>query len=187
MANLTGRKIAILATHGFEQSELLKPQSALQAAGAETKVVSLERGTIKGWNDKNWGQEVPVDLTVDEANPDDFDGLLLPGGVMNPDHLRTNPKAVHFARAFFDAHKPIAAICHGPWLLVEAGIVKSRTLTSWPSLKTDIINAGGKWVDQEVVSEQGLITSRKPTDIPAFNRAMMKAFEDSVSKTTSPK
>ena len=187
MANLTGRKIAILATHGFEQSELLKPQSALKAAGAETKVVSLERGTIKGWNDKNWGQEVPVDLTVDEANPDDFDGLLLPGGVMNPDHLRTNPKAVRFARAFFDAHKPIAAICHGPWLLVEAGIVKSRTLTSWPSLKTDIINAGGKWVDQEVVSEQGLITSRKPTDIPAFNRAMMKAFEDSVSKTTSPK
>ena len=187
MANLTGKKIAILATHGFEQSELLQPQSALQDAGSETKVVSLERGKIKGWNDKNWGQEVPVDLTVNEAKPDDFDALLLPGGVMNPDHLRTNLKAVHFARAFFDAHKPIAAICHGPWLLVEAGIVKGRTLTSWPSLKTDIVNAGGKWVDQEVVSEQGLITSRKPTDIPAFNRAMIKAFEGSVNRTAGPK
>ena len=182
MQNLTGKKIAILATHGFEESELLQPRSALRAAGAETKVISLEKGKIKGWNDKNWGKEVPVDLTVDEAKADDFDALLLPGGVMNPDHLRTNPKAVQFARAFFDAHKPIAAICHGPWLLVEAGIVKGRTLTSWPSLKTDIINAGGKWVDQEVVSEEGLITSRKPTDIPAFNRAMIKAFEGGVSK-----
>ena len=186
MGNLTGKKIAILATHGFEQAELLQPQGALQAAGAETKVISLEKGKIKGWNEKNWGQEVPVDLTVDEAKPDDFDALLLPGGVMNPDHLRTNPKAVHFARAFFDAHKPIAAICHGPWLLVEAGIVKGRTITSWPSLKTDIINAGGKWVDQEVVSETGLITSRKPTDIPAFNRAMIKAFEGVAIKTAGP-
>ena len=186
MGNLTGKKIAILATHGFEQAELLQPQGALQAAGAETKVVSLEKGKIKGWNEKNWGQEVPVDLTVDEAKPDDFDALLLPGGVMNPDHLRTNPKAVHFVRAFFDAHKPIAAICHGPWLLVEAGIVKGRTITSWPSLKTDIINAGGKWVDQEVVSETGLITSRKPTDIPAFNRAMIKAFEGVAIKAAGP-
>ena len=187
MANLAGKKIAILATHGFEQSELLQPQSALRDAGAETKVVALEKGKIKGWSGKNWGEEVSVDLTVDEAKPDDFDALLLPGGVMNPDQLRMNPKAVHFARAFFDAHKPIAAICHGPWLLVEAGIVKGLTLTSWPSLKTDIINAGGKWVDQEVVSGQGLITSRKPTDIPAFNRAMIKAFEGGVSKTAGPK
>lgn len=187
MENLTGKKIAILATDGFEQSELLQPQSALQAVGAETKIISLEKRKIKGWNENNWGQEVPVDLTVDEARPDDFDALLLPGGVMNPDHLRTNLRAVHFVRAFFDAHKPIAAICHGPWLLVEAGIVKDRTLTSWPSLKTDIINAGGRWVDQEVVSEQGLITSRKPTDIPAFNRAMIKAFEGSVSKTAGAK
>ena len=187
MENLTGKKIAILATDGFEQSELLQPQSALQAVGAETKIISLEKRKIRGWNDNNWGQEVPVDRTVDEARPDDFDALLLPGGVMNPDHLRTNLRAVHFVRAFFDAHKPIAAICHGPWLLVEAGIVKGRTLTSWPSLKTDIINAGGRWVDQEVVSEQGLITSRKPTDIPAFNRAMIKAFEGSVSKTAGAK
>lgn len=187
MPNLTGKKIAILATHGFEESELLQPQAALQAAGADTKVISLEMGTIKGWNDKNWGQEVPVDLTIDKAKPDEFDALLLPGGVMNPDQLRMNPKAVHFARAFFDAHKPIAAICHGPWLLVEAGIVKGRTLTSWPSLKTDIINAGGKWVDQDVVSEQGLITSRKPADIPAFNSAMIKAFEGGISKAAGPK
>ena len=187
MANLTGKRIAILATDGFEQSELLQPQGALQDAGAQTKIVSLDKSKIKGWNDKNWGKEVTVDLTVDEAKPDDFDALLLPGGVMNPDHLRTNAKAVHFVRAFFDAHKPIAAICHGPWLLVEAGIVKDRTLTSWPSLKTDIINAGGKWVDQEVVSEHGLITSRKPTDIPAFNRAMINALEARVSKTAGQK
>ena len=176
MENLTGKKIAILATDGFEQSELLKPRSALQEAGAKTAVVSLKSGEIKGWHEKNWGQTVPVDLTVEEAKPDDFDGLLLPGGVMNPDKLRMDPKAVQFAQAFFKAHKPIAAICHGPWLLVEAGIVKGKTLTSWPSLKTDIVNAGGKWVDREVVSDSDIITSRKPDDIPAFNRAMIAAF-----------
>jgi protease I len=176
MKNLTGKKVAILATDGFEQAELLEPRSALRAAGAETTVVSLKAGEIKGWNEKDWGESVPVDLTLDEAKPDDFDDLLLPGGVMNPDKLRMNPKAVEFARAFFDAGKPIAAICHGPWLLVEAGIVDGKTLTSWPSIKTDIINAGGKWVDQEVVSDSTLVTSRKPADIPGFNRAMIAAF-----------
>lgn len=176
MANLKGKKIAILATDGFEQSELLKPRSALEAEGAETSVVSLKAGEIKGWNEKDWGDSIGVDLTVDEANPDQFDALLLPGGVMNPDKLRMNPKAVEFARSFFDAGKPIAAICHGPWLLVEAGIVKNRTLTSWPSLKTDIVNAGGKWVDQEVVNDSGITTSRKPADIPAFNRVMIQEF-----------
>jgi protease I len=176
MTSLKGKRIAILATDGFEQSELLEPQSALVAAGAETKVVSLRKGEIKGWKDKNWGRSVAVDLTVDEAKPEDFDGLLLPGGVMNPDQLRMDPKAVQFARSFFDAGKPIAAICHGPWLLVEAGIVRDRTVTSWPSLKTDIVNAGGKWVDKEVVSHSGLTTSRKPDDIPAFNRAMIQEF-----------
>jgi protease I len=183
MTNLTGKKIAILATNGFEQSELLEPQRALQAAGAETSVVSLEKGEIKGWTANNWGQGVPVDLTIDEAKPSDFDGLLLPGGVMNPDRLRLSSKAVQFARAFFDAHKPIAAICHGPWLLVEAGIVRGRTLTSWRSLKTDIVNAGGKWVDQEVVNDADLITSRMPADIPAFNRAMITALESAGVKT----
>jgi protease I len=176
MANLQGKKIAILATDGFEQSELLKPRSALEAEGAETSVVSVHPGEIKGWNEKNWGESVNVDFTIDEAKTKEFDALLLPGGVMNPDHLRMNPKAVQFARSFFEAGKPIAAICHGPWLLVEAGIVKGRTVTSWPSLKTDIVNAGGKWADQEVVSDSGLTTSRKPADIPAFNRAMIQEF-----------
>jgi protease I len=176
MANLKGKKIAILATDGFEQAELLKPKNALEAEGAETSVVSLKAGAIKGWNEKNWGESVSVDLTIDQAKSEDFDALLLPGGVMNPDQLRMNPKAVEFARSFFEAGKPIAAICHGPWLLVEAGIVKGRTVTSWPSLKTDIVNAGGKWVDKEVVSESGLTTSRKPADIPAFNRAMIQAI-----------
>lgn len=177
MANLTGKTIAILATDGFEQSELLEPRSALQAAGAGTKIVSLKVGTIRGWAENNWGKDLAVDLSVDQAKEEDFDALLLPGGVMNPDRLRINPKAVAFARAFFDAHKLVAAICHGPWLLVEAGIVKGRVLTSWPSLKTDITNAGGRWVDQEVVSEDGLVTSRKPSDIPAFNRAMISVLE----------
>jgi protease I len=177
MTNLTGKKIAILATDGFEQSELLDPQRALQAAGAETRIVSLKKGTITGWTANNWGEAVAVDLDIDEAKAEDFDGLLLPGGVMNPDRLRINPKAVAFARAFFDTHKIVAAICHGPWLLVEAGIVKGRTLTAWPSLRTDIVNAGGKWVDREVVSEERLITSRKPGDIPAFNRAFINALE----------
>lgn len=176
MANLKGKKIAILATDGFEQSELLKPKSALEAEGAETSVVSLKAGEIKGWNEKDWGDSIGVDLTVDEADPNRFDALLLPGGVMNPDKLRMNPKAVEFARSFFDAGKPIAAICHGPWLLVEAGIVKNKTLTSWPSLKTDIVNAGGKWVDREVVNDSGITTSRKPDDIPAFNRVMIQEF-----------
>jgi len=174
MTSLKGKRIAILATDGFEQSELLEPQSALVSAGAQTKIVSLKKGEIKGWKDKNWGKSIPVDLTVDEAKSEDFDGLLLPGGVMNPDQLRMNPQAVQFARSFFDAGKPIAAICHGPWLLVEAGIVRGRTLTSWPSLKTDIVNAGGKWVDKEVVSNSGITTSRKPADIPAFNSAMIQ-------------
>jgi protease I len=186
MSQLKGKKIAILATDGFEQSELLKPKSALDAEGAQTTLVSLKAGAIKGWNEKNWGESVSVDMTVDEANQSDFDGLLIPGGVMNPDKLRMNPKAVAFARAFFDAGKPIAAICHGPWLLVEAGIVKDRTITSWPSLKTDIENAGGKWVDREVVTDSGLTTSRKPADIPAFNRAMIEEFAGANVHRPSP-
>lgn len=176
MANLQGKKIAILATDGFEQSELLRPKRALESEGAETSVVSLDAGAIRGWNEKNWGESVTVDMTVDDAKATQFNGLLLPGGVMNPDHLRMNPKAVQFVRSFFDDGKPIAAICHGPWLLVEAAIVKGKTLTSWPSLKTDIVNAGGNWVDQEVVSDSGITTSRKPADIPAFNRAMIREF-----------
>lgn len=172
--SLKGKNIAILATHGFEQAELLEPRQALEAQGARTQVVSPEKGKIKGWHEKDWGKEVDVDLTLNSAKAADFDALVLPGGVMNPDKLRTIPAAVQFVRQFFEQNKPVAAICHGPWMLVEAGAVRGRTLTSWPSLQTDIRNAGGKWVDQEVSVDNGLITSRKPADIPAFNRKIIE-------------
>jgi protease I len=173
---LTRVKVAILATDGFEQSELLEPRRALDEAGARTEVVSLKSGKIKGWNHKEWGETVAVDQTVDSVNANNYDALLLPGGVMNPDNLRMNAKAVAFVKGFFDAKKPVAAICHGPWTVIEAGAVKGRTLTSWPSLKTDIRNAGGSWVDQEAVVDGNLVTSRNPKDIPAFNREMEKLF-----------
>jgi protease I len=179
MANtLNGKRIAILATNGFEQAELMEPRRALDEAGARTEVVSPTEGQIKGWKNQNWGDSVPVDVVLSDADPDDYDGLLLPGGVMNPDKLRMDPAAVDFVRAFVDSGKPIAAICHGPWTLVEADAVRGRTLTSWPSLKTDIRNAGGKWVDEEVVTDNGMVTSRKPADIPAFNRKMIEEFTE---------
>jgi protease I len=179
MANkLDGKRIAILATDGFEQSELLEPRKALDQAGAKTEVVSLKTGRIKGWNHTNWGEEVKVDLTVESAIAANYDGLLLPGGVMNPDKLRMDPKAVQFVKEFVTAGKPIAAICHGPWTLLEAGGVKGRTITSWPSLQTDIRNAGDKWVDQDVVVNNGVVTSRKPDDIPAFNQKMIEEFAE---------
>jgi protease I len=174
--NLQGKTIAILATDGFEQSELTKPKKALEEAGARTEVVSPAGGKIKGWDRKDWGEEVPVDITLDSADPARYDALLLPGGVMNPDQLRMNPAAVRFVKHFFEHAKPVAAICHGPWILVEAGAVQGRTVTSWPSLKTDIRNAGGTWVDEEVVLSNGVVTSRKPDDIPAFNRQMIDLF-----------
>lgn len=173
---LKGLKVAVLATDGFEQSELMEPRKALDEAGAQTRVVSLKDGKIRGWQMKDWGDEVPVDTTVEQARPEEFDALLLPGGVINPDRLRMNPKAVAFAKAFFDAGKPVAAICHGPWTVIEAGAARGRKMTSWPSLKTDLKNAGAEWVDQETVIDKGLLTSRKPDDIPAFNREMLKLF-----------
>lgn len=176
---LAGVKIAILATDGFEQSELLEPRRALDQEGAHTEVVSLKSGTIKGWNHTNWGQTVPVDATLDSADPSNYDALLLPGGVMNPDKLRVDATAVAFVRAFFDAKKPVGAICHGPWTVIEAGVAEGRTMTSWPSLKTDIENAGAKWIDSEVVVEHGLVTSRNPNDIPAFNREIVRVIEES--------
>lgn len=179
---LEGKTVAILATHGFEQSELLEPKRALEDAGARTEVVSLESGTIRGWKLKNWGQDVPVDVTIKTATPDRYDALVLPGGVMNPDNLRQEPLAVDFVRAFFDSGKPVAAICHGPWTLVEADVLRGMRLTSWPSLRTDIRNAGGEWVDQEVVSDQQLVTSRKPADLPAFNRRMVEMFAQTAPK-----
>jgi protease I len=174
--NLQGKTIAILATDGFEQSELTKPKKALEEAGARTQVVSPAGNKIKGWDKKDWGEEVLVDIRLDAADPARYDALLLPGGVMNPDQLRINPAAVRFVKHFFEHAKPVAAICHGPWMLVEAGAVQGRTVTSWPSLKTDIRNAGGTWVDEEVVLSNGVVTSRKPDDIPAFNRQMIDLF-----------
>jgi protease I len=178
MKTLRGKRIAILATNGFEQAELLEPRKALERHGAKTQIVSPEKNKIRGWNKKEWGEEVAVDLPLDSADSDDFDALLLPGGVMNPDKLRSVPRAVEFVRQFFEAGKPVAAICHGPWLLVEAGAVRGRTLTSWPSLQTDIRNAGGNWVDKEVVVDGGLVTSRKPDDIRAFCEKMIEEITE---------
>lgn len=175
-ANLHGIRVAILATDGFEQIELLEPRKALDEAGAQTKVVSPKEGKIKGWNIKQWGNEVAVDASLKSSNPEDFDALLLPGGVMNPDHLRMDAEAVSFVRHFVDQGKPIAAICHGPWTLIEAGGVKGKKMTSWPSLKTDLKNAGASWEDKEVVRDSRLVTSRKPDDLPAFNRETIRLF-----------
>jgi len=173
---LQGKKIAILATDGFEEDELLKPLHALEAAGAQVDVVSPNGGWIKGWKHTDWGEEVAVDVELRKAHPDEYDALVLPGGVMNPDKLRQTPEAVQFIRHFVDAKKPIGAICHGPWTLIEAGAVRGRTMTSWPSLKTDLSNAGARWVDEEVVVDDGIVTSRKPDDLPAFNEKIVSEF-----------
>ena len=164
---LKGLTVAILVTDGFEQVELIEPRKALDQAGAETRVVSPKAGRVRGWKFTDWG-EVRVDAPLDQAKPEDFDALLLPGGVMNPDSLRMAPKAVAFAKAFFDAGKPVAAICHGPWTVLEAGAARGQQMTSWASLKTDLKNAGADWVDKEVVVDQKLVTSRKPDDLPGL-------------------
>ena len=175
MANeLSNKRVAALVDNGFEQSELLEPKKALEAAGAKVDVVSPQKIKVRGWKHAEWGEDVAVDVPLDSANADQYDALLLPGGVMNPDKLRMNPKAVAFVKTFVDRGLPIAAICHGPWTLIEAGAVKGRRMTSWPSLQTDLKNAGATWVDQEVVTDNGLVTSRKPDDIPAFNKKMIE-------------
>jgi len=173
---LKRKKVAILVADGFEQIELLEPRKALEEAGAETRIVSPGDGTVQGWRHFEHADEFLIDVPLDVARADRFDALLLPGGVANPDQLRMIPRAVHFVKAFFDAGKPVAAICHGPWTLIEAGVVRGRTMTSWPSLKTDLINAGANWVDREVVVDNGLVTSRNLADIPAFNRKMLEVF-----------
>ncbi len=178
--NLQGMRIAILATDGVEQVELLKPRQALDAAGAHTEVVSPAQGKLRGWNHTEWGVDIAVDVPLSSADPGRYAALLLPGGVMNPDKLRMIPEAVAFVKHFFEARKPMAAICHGPWMLVEADAVRGLTLTSWPSVQTDIRNAGGIWVDREVVGENGIVTSRKPDDIPAFNAKMIDVFAQGV-------
>jgi protease I len=175
---LKGRKVAALVDNGFEQVELTQPKAALEAAGATVHVVSPQRTHVRGWNHKDWGDEVPVDRSLDVASPDSYDALLLPGGVINPDKLRINDRAVQFVRAFVNDGKPIAAICHGPWTLIEANAVQGRKMTSWPSLRSDLRNAGAQWVDQEVVVDHGLVTSRKPDDIPAFNGKMIEEFAE---------
>jgi protease I len=173
---LKGRKIAILATDGFEQSELTEPKQNLESAGAKVEVLSIHEGKIKGWNKTDWGSTVKVDHLVRDAKPADYDALVLPGGVMNPDNLRMNKPAVSFVREFAQSGKPVAAICHGPLTLIEAGVVKGHTMTSYPSIHTDLTNAGANWVDQDVVTDANFITSRKPEDIPAFSRAITQTI-----------
>ena len=179
-ASVVDKKVAILATDGFEQAELESPREALNASGAVPKIVSLKGGKIQATVHGEKGDKFDVDLTLDQASPEDFDALVLPGGLYNPDTLRANPAAVDFVRSFGQAGKPIAAICHGPWLLIEADVVRGRKLTSWPAIKTDVRNAGGRWVDEEVVVDNGLVTSRKPDDLPAFNRKMIEEIGEGV-------
>jgi protease I len=179
---LNGKKVAILVADGFEQVEMTEPRKALEEAGAQTQIVSPAQGEVQGWKHYDKADKFNVDVPLDQANPDDYDALLLPGGVANPDQLRTKPKAVQFVKSFMDSGKPVAVICHGPWTLVEAGVVRGRTITSWPSLKTDLVNAGANWVDQEVVVDKGLVSSRKPDDLPAFNRKMIEEFREGQHK-----
>lgn len=175
---LDGKKVAILVADGFEQVEMTKPREALQEAGAETKIVSPSSGKIQGMNHADKGDKFDVDIELKDAHPEEFDALLIPGGLMNPDQLRSTEEALEFTRHFFETGKPVAAICHGPWVLIDAGVVRGRTVTSWPAIKTDLRNAGANWVDKEVVVDNGLVTSRKPDDIPAFNDKMIEEFRE---------
>jgi protease I len=177
---LNGKKVAILATDGFEQSELQEPYKTLLFEGATVDIISLKKGKIKGWKDKNWGDEVEAKVSIDEASSGKYDALVLPGGVMNPDKLRMNKDAVNFVTDFFEEKKPIAAICHGPWTLIETNKLKGRKVTSYESIKTDLINAGAKWVDEEVVVDQGLVTSRTPKDLPAFCKKMVEEIAEGI-------
>jgi protease I len=176
MENLKGKKVAILVADGFEQVELTSPGRPWSRRRRGPRSSRPPQGKVKGWDRTDWGQELPVDVPLDRANADDYDALLLPGGVMNPDKLRTNPKAQRFIRSFFENGKPVAAICHGPWTLIDAGVVRGRKVTSYESIQTDLKNAGAQWVDQEVVVDNNLVTSRKPDDLPAFNREMVRLF-----------
>lgn len=177
---LNGKKVAVLVANGFEQVELTGPKHALEEAGAMVDIVSPEEGAVKGWNHTDWGDEFPVDVPLASAKAEEYDALVLPGGVLNPDRLRVNEWALQLVRAFFESGKPIAAICHGPWTLIDAGVVAGRRLTSYPSIQSDLKNAGAEWVDEEVVVDNGLVTSRKPSDIPAFNRKLIEEIAEGV-------
>jgi protease I len=179
---LNGKRVAALVAQGFEQVELIDPKQALEAAGAKVDIISPEQGRVRGWNHTDWGTDVPVDEPIDAAEVSAYDALLLPGGVMSPDRLRTNEKAVTFVREFMKSGKPVAAICHGPWTLVEADCVRGYRVTSYPSIKTDLRNAGANWVNEQVVVDRGLVTSREPGDIPAFNQKMIEEFKEGVHR-----
>jgi len=178
MSALTGKRILILATHGFEQSELDIPHAALQKAGATVEIVSPEAGEIKGWQNKDWGRSVAVDRTLDQARAEDYDAIVLPGGQMNPDTLRGNDKALGLIKSFFDQGKVVAAVCHGPWLLIDTGIAKGRKVTSYKTIKQDLINAGASWQDAEVVTDKGIVTSRQPDDLPAFVAKIIEEMQE---------
>ena len=180
MTTLSNHKIAILTEEGFEQIELTSPKAALEAAGATVHIISPKKGKIKAWNKTNWGIEIEVDKQLSEVSPDDYDALVLPGGVLNPDKLRQNAEAVAFVAAFLEEGKPIAAICHGPQMLIETDMIYGRKLTSYPSLKTDLKNAGAEWIDEEVVVDNGLVTSRRPADLDAFNKKMIEEFAEGI-------
>jgi len=190
MATLTGKKVAILTETGFEEVELTSPKKELEAAGAEVDIVSPQRDKVKAWNHDHWTIELPVDVNIEEASADDYDALMLPGGVLNPDKLRTNEKSVAFAQQFLEQGKPVAAICHGPQLLIETGMIDGRNMTSYPSVKTDIENAGAHWANKEVIVDNGLVTSRSPKDLPAFNKKMIEEIKEGkhspASYTPSP-
>lgn len=177
---LANKKVAVVVTNGFEDSEFNEPVKALKKEGATVDVISLKKGTIRSWLGKDWGKDYEVDRSIDDVDAKEYDALVLPGGVMSPDQLRMNEAVVGFVAGFFDDGKPIAAICHGPWTLIETGELKGRTVTSYPSLKTDLINAGAHWVDQEVVVDNGLVTSRNPKDLPAFCNKMVEEFAEGV-------
>ena len=176
--DLNGKKVAILVAKGFEQVELTEPKAALERAGAKTDIVSIEKDTVRAWNHTDWGDTFDVDVHIADARAEDYDALVLPGGVMNPDFLRMDDRAVNFIKSFVKAGKPIGAICHGPWTLIEAQAVRGRKMTSYPSLRTDLSNAGANWIDAEVVVDNGLVTSRNPHDLPAFNRKIVEVFAE---------
>jgi protease I len=178
--SLKNKRVAVVATHGFEESEFTEPVTALKNAGATVDIISLKKEPIKAWAEKDWGKEYQVDKSIDEVHASDYDGLVLPGGVMNPDHLRVNQKVVEFVTEFLEENKPVAAICHGPWTLIETGLLEGRKMTSYPSIKTDLINAGVDWVDQQVVVDNGLVTSRNPNDLPAFCRKMVEEIGEGI-------
>ena len=185
METLKGKRIAILVTDGFEQVEMTEPRQALAEEGATTTLVAPRPGKVKGWKHTDWGDTFEVDRVLSDVREAEFDALLLPGGAMNPDKLRLEPEAVALVRSFFDAGKPVAAICHGPWLLIDAGVARGRTVTSWPSIRLDLANAGARVEDAEVVVDRGLVTSRKPDDIPAFNRKMIEVFAQGAEATVT--